>query len=145
MKIIGQGVAKRIAIEIIGWTLVLLGLAALVLPGPGLLALFAGIAVLATQYDWAERRMEPIKQMALRAARDSVSSWQHIVISLLGVAVLIAAGIMWGVQPAMPGWWPLADKFWLPGGWGTGASLIASGCIALSMIAFSYIKLRKTL
>lgn len=143
MKIIGQGVAKRIAIEIIGWTLVLLGLAALVLPGPGLLALFAGIAVLATQYDWAERRLEPIKQTALRAARDSVSSWQHIVISLLGVAVLVAAGVMWGVQPNVPGWWPLADKFWLPGGWGTGASLIASAVIAASMIAYSYLKLRK--
>jgi uncharacterized protein (TIGR02611 family) len=142
MKIIGQGVAKRIAIEILGWTLVLLGLAALVLPGPGLLALFAGLAVLATQYDWAERRLEPIRQMALRAARDSVSSWQHILISLLGVAVLVMAGIMWGLQPAVPAWWPFAERFWLPGGWSTGISLIASAVIATSMIAYSYLKLR---
>jgi 4-hydroxybenzoate polyprenyltransferase len=144
MKIVGKGVAKRIAVEIIGWTLVVLGLAALVLPGPGLLALFAGIAVLATQYEWAERRMEPLRQAALKAARDSVSSWQHIVISLLGVCVLVAAGIMWGVQPSEPSWWPLAAKFWLPGGWGTGASLLASAAIALGMIAYSYFKLRHT-
>ena len=52
----------------------LVGIAALVLPGPGLLALFAGVALLATQYEWAERRLEPVKKAALRGAADSVKT-----------------------------------------------------------------------
>ena len=43
-----------------------------------------------------------------------------------------------GLQPAVPGWWPVADGWWLPGGWGTGGSLIASGLIAGAMIVYSY-------
>ena len=142
MKIVGSGLAKRIILETLGWLLVIVGLAALVLPGPGLLALFAGIALLATQYEWAERRVEPLKATALRVARDSVSSWRNIASSLLGVACLITLGIVWGLQPDQPDWWPLSDTLWLPGGWGTGASLIGSALIALSLVIYSFVKLR---
>ena len=38
-----------------GVALILLGLAMLVTPGPGLLALFGGISLLATEYEWARR------------------------------------------------------------------------------------------
>ena len=57
---------KRIGLESLGWLLVLVGVAALVLPGPGLLALFAGMALLATQYEWAERRLDPIRKAAIQ-------------------------------------------------------------------------------
>jgi uncharacterized protein (TIGR02611 family) len=124
--------------EILGWVLVALGIAALVLPGPGLLGLFAGMALLATRYEWAERRLEPVRKAAMKTARDSVSSWRNIVLSLIGVGLLVAAGITWGLQPAVPSWWPLADKLWLPGGWGTGGTLIGSAIIALAMIIYSY-------
>lgn len=142
MKIAGRAAAKRIELETLGWTLVVLGIAALVLPGPGLLALFAGITLLATQYEWAERRVEPFQRLAIRAARDSVANWTHIAISVAGTLCLQSAGIIWGLQPAMPDWWPLAEQFWLPGGWGTGTSLIISGFIAQFLIVFSYIKFR---
>lgn len=134
--------ALGIGIEILGWLLVALGLAALVLPGPGLLALFAGVALLATRYDWAERRLEPIKNQALKTAADSVSSWPKITASFIGVGVLICLGLFWGLGPAAPEWWPLADKYWRIGGWGTGGTLIGSGIIAGAMIIFSYLRLR---
>jgi len=143
MKVVGATAAKRIAVLIIGWLLILLGLAALVLPGPGLLALFAGMAVLSTQYEWAERRLEPIKKTALKAAADSVATPMHIAISLLGAGTIMAVGVTWGVHPAVPDWWPLADKWWLPGGWGTGGSLIVSGMIAVGLVVFSYVNYRK--
>jgi hypothetical protein len=41
------------------------------------------------------------------------------------------------VHPDVPGWWPLDDKWWLPGGWGTGVSLIISGVLALALIVYS--------
>jgi uncharacterized protein (TIGR02611 family) len=137
-----KAIAKRVAIEGLGWILVLVGIAALVLPGPGLLALFAGVALLATQYEWAERRLDPVKKAALRTAADSVKTPGRVAMSALGVAWLIGLGVVWGLQPDVPGWWPLADRWWLPGGWGTGASLIVSGLIAGAMIVYSYLNFR---
>ena len=46
-------------LESIGWLLIVAGIAALILPGPGLLMLFAGLVLLSQQYEWAERRVEP--------------------------------------------------------------------------------------
>ena len=131
-------VLKRIALEALGWLLVVGGLAAIVLPGPGLLAIFAGLALLSQQYEWAQRRLEPVKQRALQTAADGVETWPRILASCVGVAFLIGVGIVWGLRPDAPGWWPLHERWWLPGGWGTGASLILSGLIALALIIYSY-------
>ena len=138
-----KSTAKRVVLETAGWLLILVGIAALILPGPGLLALFAGVALLATQYEWAERRLEPVKKAAMRAAADSVKSWPRIIVSTLGVLWLIGLGISWGVGRDVPRWWPFADKWWMPGGWGTGASLILSGLIAGSMVVYSYVHYRE--
>jgi uncharacterized protein (TIGR02611 family) len=58
---------KRIAITIIGGLIVLLGIAMLVLPGPGLLVIIAGLAILATEYVWAERLLMMAKEKAVQA------------------------------------------------------------------------------
>ena len=109
-----KSTAKRVLVEGLGWILVVVGIAALVLPGPGLLALFAGVALLATQYDWAERRLEPIKKRALDAAADSVKTWPRILMSTVGVLWLIGLGIVWALQPDVPTWWPFSDGWWFP-------------------------------
>lgn len=131
------GGAKRIALEVLGWILVVGGIAALILPGPGLLMIVGGLALLSQQYEWAERRLDPVKKKAIEAAADGVESWWKILLSCLGAAALIALGVLWGVNPSVPDWWPLPDKWWLPGGWGTGISLIVSGLVALAMIVYS--------
>jgi uncharacterized protein (TIGR02611 family) len=135
--------ARSIALQVAGWLLVVVGIAALVLPGPGLLALFAGLALLATQYDWARRRVEPVKEAALRAARKSVSSPARIAMSAAGVAALVALGVVWGVRPDVPAWWPIDDRWWLPGGWGAAVSLIVSGAIAAATLVYSYLNFRE--
>jgi len=134
--------AKRVVLESLGWLLVVAGIVALVLPGPGLLALFAGMALLATQYEWAERRLEPIRRGALKTAADSVKSWPRIISSIVFSLGLMGLGVIWGVHPSVPSWWPVADKWWLIGGWGTGGTLIGSGVIALVMIVYSYSRFR---
>ena len=126
----------------VGWMLLALGLAALVLPGPGLLLIAAGMAILSQQYLWARRRLAPIRARAMQAAAASVRSWATITVSVLIALAGVALGIFWGVRPAVPGWWPLAERWWLPGGWGVGSSLIGSACIALSLIAFSFWRFR---
>jgi uncharacterized protein (TIGR02611 family) len=133
---------KRLVVEGLGWVLVVVGIAALVLPGPGLLALFAGMALLATQYEWAERRLGPVRKAAMKTAADSVKSWFRIIVSVCFSLALVCVGIFWGIRPAAPDWWPLADKLWLIGGWGAGGTLIASGLIAFGMIIYSYIVFR---
>jgi len=138
-----QGAAKRLVLETLGWLLVLGGVAALILPGPGLLMIVGGLALLSQQYEWAERRLEPVKKRALEAAADGVATWPRILMSSLGVVVLLALGVLWCIKPDAPGWWPLADKWWLVGGWGAGVSLIASGLIALALIIYSYVNFRE--
>ena len=133
---------RRVAVEGLGWVLVLLGIAALVLPGPGLVLLALGLFVLATQYEWAERRLEPVKDAALRTAADGVATVPRILLSTLGVTWLIALGVYWGISPDAPGWWPVRESWWLPGGWGTGASLILSGLLAAALIVYSYVTFR---
>lgn len=133
---------KRSARVGLGWLLVVVGIAALVLPGPGLLTLFAGLVLLAGEYEWARRWAEPAKKAALTAAADGVRTWPRILISLLGVAVLVGLGVVWGVRPDVPAWWPIAERWWLAGGWGTGVTLAASGLLALALVIYSFRRFR---
>ncbi|HET9422397.1 MAG TPA: PGPGW domain-containing protein [Nocardioides sp.] len=133
-----KAAAKRVALEITGWVLVVAGLAALVLPGPGLLMLFGGLAILSQQYEWAERRLAPIKYRALKGAAESVETWLRIVISVTGVLLLVLAGVLWIWGPPAPGWWPIHERWWLPGGLATAITQIASAVIALVLIVYSY-------
>jgi hypothetical protein len=129
---------KRRAIEVAGWLLLIAGLAALVLPGPGLLCLAAGLALLAMRYEWAKRLLLPVKAKAFQLASRGAQTWPRIVLSVLGGLALVGVGIVWGVGTPAPGWWPVAGRWWLMGGWGTGITLIASGGIALGMILYSF-------
>lgn len=134
---------KRVLVQIAGWILVLAGLAGLVLPGPGLLLLLGGMAVLATQYRWAERHMEHVEKAAHRAAEESVETGPRIGLSLASVVALIGVGVCWCIGPDAPAWWPVADTWWLFGGWVTGASLIGSGLIGLGLLIYSYLRFRR--
>jgi len=58
---------KRIAVTIVGFAVLLAGIAMLVLPGPGLIVIIAGLAILATEYVWAERMLAEAKRRAIQA------------------------------------------------------------------------------
>ena len=131
-------VAKRIGLEAVGWTLLVAGIAALVLPGPGLLMVFAALAVLSQQYEWADRRLAPIKYRALKGAAESVESMPRIILSVIGVLGLFGAGYVWLIGPDVAQWWPLPDWLWLPGGAATGVTMIGSGIVAIALLIYSY-------
>src|SRR5215468_6724663 len=86
---------RKTMVTVLGWVLVLLGLAALVLPGPGLLLLLAGLVLLSQEYEWAERRVEPVKQQAFKAAKAGVATWPRILLSALAAISLIVLGVIW--------------------------------------------------
>jgi hypothetical protein len=133
---------KRWSLTILGWLLLLVGIVALPLPGPGAMIILLAMVVLATQYEWAARRLDGVKAWALKGAADSVRTWPRIGLSLLGVLWLVGFGVLWCLHPVAPGWWPLRDSWWLIGGWGTGATLIFSGLVALGLVVYSFFELR---
>jgi uncharacterized protein (TIGR02611 family) len=56
--------ALRIVRTIMGFTVILIGLVLTIpgIPGPGLLIVFGGLAILATEYVWARRYLAKIKE-----------------------------------------------------------------------------------
>jgi hypothetical protein len=68
LRFIGRS-SKRIAVSIVGGAFVVLGLAMLVLPGPGILVVVLGFAILGTEYAWAAAALERTKRAAEQAGR----------------------------------------------------------------------------
>ena len=58
---------KKIAVAVIGGTVLLFGIALIVLPGPAFLVIPAGLAILATEFVWARRWLLKVREMASRA------------------------------------------------------------------------------
>ncbi|MEX2670848.1 MAG: PGPGW domain-containing protein [Phycisphaeraceae bacterium] len=53
---------KRVVIAIVGMSVLIFGLALLVLPGPAVLVIPAGLAILATEFAWARRLLNRARQ-----------------------------------------------------------------------------------
>jgi len=58
--------SKRIAVSVVGGVFVVGGIAMLVLPGPGILVVAVGFAILGTEYAWAAAALERTKDLAAR-------------------------------------------------------------------------------
>ncbi len=69
--------ARKIAVTVVGGAVVLGGAVLLVLPGPGLLVIAAGLALLATQYVWAQRLLKRVRAHVERAAQASAATGQR--------------------------------------------------------------------
>jgi hypothetical protein len=133
---------KKVGVTVLGWVLVCGGLVALVLPGPGLLLLLAGLVVLATEYRWARRSVDPVREKAFQAAEFSVSAWWRIALTAFGGLWLVALGVLWGLDPRIPEIWIFGPQ--IPaGGWGTGASLILSGVVVWALMVYSIKRFRR--
>lgn len=61
--------SKRVAVLVLGGTLVGGGLVMLVLPGPGFLVIIGGLAVLATEFAWAAYLLDNARRQYKRAER----------------------------------------------------------------------------
>jgi tellurite resistance protein TerC len=54
---------RKLVIAIIGGTVLLIGVALIVLPGPAFIVIPVGLAILATEFAWARRAMTRAKAM----------------------------------------------------------------------------------
>jgi tellurite resistance protein TerC len=61
--------ARRIAILVIGASVLLIGVCMLVLPGPALLVMPLGLGILSLEFVWARRWLSKLREMAKMAQR----------------------------------------------------------------------------
>ena len=57
-------IVKRVIVSVVGATVLLIGVALLVLPGPAFVVIPLGLAILATEYAWARRWLKKARQIA---------------------------------------------------------------------------------
>ncbi len=55
---------KKISVVVMGFTVVGIGVAMLVLPGPALIVIPAGLAILATEFVWAKKSLKRMQEEA---------------------------------------------------------------------------------
>ncbi|HEU5333971.1 MAG TPA: PGPGW domain-containing protein [Actinocrinis sp.] len=118
---------KHVAHTVLGTVLLLIGLALLVLPGPGLILVLAGLVLLSRAFPRLERHVAVVRARAMKTAEESVSSRWRLAGSVAAGLALIAAGVVWGLVPNLPF-----------SGWPTGSSLLVSGVILFALLIYSY-------
>jgi uncharacterized protein (TIGR02611 family) len=84
---------RRGVVTLVGLAVVGLGIALLPLPGPGFLVIAAGFAILATEYEWAERWLDRVRDRALQAAEQATKNWWSATITLLSALGMLAVGV----------------------------------------------------
>lgn len=53
---------RKIGVTVVGPVIIIVGIALLVLPGPGLVTIGVGLALMGTEYHWARRLIAPIRR-----------------------------------------------------------------------------------
>lgn len=135
----------RTGSEILGWVLIPVGVVLMPLPGPGMLIIVGGFALLARHYTWARELRDRLQVKAVEAARYGVATWPRIVLSALGGLWLFGAGVVWIVGPDIPKFEVLNVGFGpeLPAqGWVTGLGVIVSALVAWGLLAYSVVRWR---
>lgn len=84
---------------LVGFGLVAAGIAMLVLPGPGWATIILGFIVLASEYAWARRLLEPVKRWARKAADAALDPRvrRRNLLIVGALAVVSAGAVAWYV------------------------------------------------
>ena len=102
----------RLALVVVGFTVLFAGIAMLVLPGPALAVIPVGLAILSLEFAWAARLLEVAIEKAEQAKQSAkeTTATQRIIVAIavvLGVAAIAVAVAIWGV----PSWVPVIGGF----------------------------------
>jgi uncharacterized protein (TIGR02611 family) len=93
VRFIGRS-GKRIAVTVAGFAVLIAGIIMMVTPGPGILAILAGLAILATEWAWAERALDRAKRSGKVVLDQATASPLRVALSvtatLLGIAAVLA-------------------------------------------------------
>ena len=69
---------RRTVVAVIGFTVLLIGLAMVVLPGPAVVVIPLGLAILATEFVWAKRMLQKARATVSRKERKPKPLPDHI-------------------------------------------------------------------
>lgn len=105
--------AYKVCVGIVGFVVLVAGIVMIPLPGPGWLVVIAGLAILSTEFEWAERLLKFTKRNVLAwtkwVARQSL--WVRLLIGLATLAfvygVVVVTLHITGVPHWVPHWVPL--------------------------------------
>jgi uncharacterized protein (TIGR02611 family) len=96
----------RVLFVIVGFTLLLAGIAMLVAPGPAFVVIPIGLAILSLEFRWAESMLEKSLEQADKAAKKAseTTRTQRILAGLATAAAVaaVAAWAIWGDIPLLP-------------------------------------------
>lgn len=113
--------ARRVTILVAGLAVLAAGIAMLALPGPGVLVLLVGLAILATEFAWAERALDRSTTSAAGAAASLTSRRAgRIALAVSGAAMVLGGGTVAVLLPL----WRVA-----------GVSIAVAGAIGLCALA----------
>ena len=62
---------KRIIVAVVGGTVLVLGVALIVLPGPAFIVIPAALAILAIEFAWARRWLRSVRALLPRLSKDA--------------------------------------------------------------------------
>ena len=62
---------KRVIVTVVGFTVLFLGIAMIVLPGPAIVVIPVGLAILAGEFVWARKLLDKVKSK-VKSTKDSI-------------------------------------------------------------------------
>jgi tellurite resistance protein TerC len=63
--------AKRVIVIVTGFTILVVGIAMIVLPGPAVVVIPIGLAILATEFIWARKLLDTVKERIERMRKNN--------------------------------------------------------------------------
>lgn len=106
-------VLRKFGVTVVGFAVLVAGIIMLVTPGPALVLIPVGLAILATEYAWAKRWLEKARAAALKArekaaARSPQTRRRHRIAYVTAGLVLLAAA----AYVVVAGWPDFAVQGW---------------------------------
>ena len=110
----------KLVVTLVGSAVLTAGLIMMVTPGPGLLGIVAGLAILATEWDWADRWLTSARDKleaarAAAAAMDPRVRRRRILVTTSASAAVAGALVGYVALEDWPGWsvgaWDRAQSF----------------------------------
>lgn len=89
-------ILKRVLVGVVGGLITVLGMVALIAPGPGWLIIFAGLGILGSEFAWAARALKTAKGVASIAIDSTkIDKRQQLIIFAVIAFSALALLVIW--------------------------------------------------
>lgn len=115
-----MSLTTKIVVTLVGLAVLTAGLIMMVTPGPGLVGIAVGLAILATEYDWADRWLQAARRKIAEAKEAALEMDPAVrkrrLILTTTASVLVGGGVLiYLLVAGWPGWsvdvWDKAQSF----------------------------------